>query len=72
MLVYEQTHSYSYPAAGDVSLRRESARRFKWYPRNTPGYRLHRSLTNLKRIETAGLNDADQEQIEAARNSSRT
>jgi hypothetical protein len=28
-------------------------------PRNTPGYRLHRSLTNLKRIETAGLDDAD-------------
>ncbi|MDL0142230.1 hypothetical protein [Halobacterium salinarum] len=36
-------------------------------PRNTPGYRLHRSLTNLKRIETAGLDDADQERIEAAR-----
>ena len=35
--------------------------------RNTPGYRLHRSLTNLKRIETAGLDDADQERIEAAR-----
>jgi hypothetical protein len=36
-------------------------------PRNTPGYRLHRSLTNLKRIETAGLDDDDQERIEAAR-----
>jgi hypothetical protein len=36
-------------------------------PGNTPGYRLHRSLTNLKRIETAGLDDADQERIEAAR-----
>jgi uncharacterized membrane protein len=36
-------------------------------PRNTPGYRLHRSLTNLRRIETAGLNDADQERIEAAK-----
>jgi len=36
-------------------------------PRNTPGYRLYRSLTNLKRIETAGLDDADQERIEAAR-----
>jgi len=36
-------------------------------PRNTPGYRLHRSLTNLKRIETAGLDDADQERIETAR-----
>lgn len=36
-------------------------------PRSTPGYRLHRSLTNLKRIETAGLDDADQERIEAAR-----
>jgi hypothetical protein len=36
-------------------------------PRNTPGYRLHRSLTNLKRIETTGLDDADQERIEAAR-----
>ena len=36
-------------------------------PRNTPGYRLHRSLTNLKRIETVGLDDADQERIEAAR-----
>ncbi|MBB6645729.1 hypothetical protein [Halobellus ruber] len=36
-------------------------------PRNTPGYRLHRSLTNLKRIEMAGLDDADQERIEAAR-----
>ena len=36
-------------------------------PRNTPGYRLHRSLTNLKRIKTAGLDDADQERIEAAR-----
>ena len=36
-------------------------------PRDTPGYRLHRSLTNLKRIETAGLDDADQERIEAAR-----
>jgi len=36
-------------------------------PRNTPGYRLHRSLTNLKRIETAGLDDADQERIEVAR-----
>ncbi|MFC6616253.1 hypothetical protein ACFQAS_15205 [Halopenitus salinus] len=36
-------------------------------PRNTPGYRLHCSLTNLKRIETAGLDDADQERIEAAR-----
>jgi len=39
-------------------------------PRNTPGYRLHRSLTNLKRIETAGLDDADQERIEVARTSS--
>lgn len=36
-------------------------------PRNNPGYRLHRSLTNLNRIETAGLDDADQERIEAAR-----
>jgi hypothetical protein len=36
-------------------------------PRSTPGYRLHRSLANLKRIETAGLDDADQERIEAAR-----
>ncbi|UPV77098.1 hypothetical protein M0R89_22030 (plasmid) [Halorussus limi] len=36
-------------------------------PRNTPGYRLHRSLTNLNRIETTGLDDADQERIEAAR-----
>ncbi|KDE58948.1 hypothetical protein EL22_01320 [Halostagnicola sp. A56] len=36
-------------------------------PRNTPGYRPHRSLTNLKRIEMAGLDNADQERIEAAR-----
>ena len=36
-------------------------------PRNTPGYQLHRSLTNLKRIEKEGLDDADQERIEAAR-----
>lgn len=36
-------------------------------PRNTPGYRLQRSLTNLNRIETTGLDDADQERIEAAR-----
>jgi len=36
-------------------------------PRNTAGYRLHRSLTNLNRIEITGLDDADQERIEAAR-----
>lgn len=36
-------------------------------PRNTPGYRLHRALTNLKHIKAAELNDADRERIEAAR-----
>ncbi|TSD08554.1 hypothetical protein DP107_19315 [Haloglomus irregulare] len=36
-------------------------------PRNTPVYRLHRSLTNRNRIETTGLDDADQERIETAR-----
>lgn len=36
-------------------------------PRNTPGYRLHRVLTNLNRIEAAGLDDVDQERIETAR-----
>ncbi|MUW13452.1 hypothetical protein GJ633_01385 [Halorubrum sp. CBA1125] len=35
--------------------------------RNTPGYRPHRSLTDLNRIEAAGLDDADQERIEASR-----
>jgi hypothetical protein len=28
---------------------------------------MHRVLSNLRRIETAGLNDADQERIEAAK-----
>ena len=36
-------------------------------PRNTPGYRLHRALTNLNRIEVGGLDDADRERIETAR-----
>lgn len=36
-------------------------------PRNNPGCRLHRSLPNLNRIETARLDDVDQERIETAR-----
>jgi len=36
-------------------------------PRDTPGYRLHRALTNLNRIETTKLDDADRERIETAR-----
>jgi hypothetical protein len=36
-------------------------------PHNTPGYRLHRSLTNLKRTETTGFDDVEQERIETAR-----
>jgi|GEM_PF-670630 len=36
-------------------------------PRDTPGYRLHRALSNLNSIDTARLEDDDREQIERAR-----
>ncbi|GGK79455.1 hypothetical protein [Haloarcula sebkhae] len=36
-------------------------------PRNTPGYRMHRALTKLDRLEAAGLDEADRERIETAR-----
>jgi len=33
-------------------------------PRNTPGYRLHRALSQLKDLEGDQLTDADRERIE--------
>ena len=36
-------------------------------PRDTPGYRLHRALSNLNSIDTGQLEDDDREQIERAR-----
>lgn len=35
-------------------------------PRDTPGYRLHRALSNLNSIDIEKLDPADQEQIDAA------
>lgn len=35
-------------------------------PRNTPGYRLHRALSNLSSIEIKQLEAADRERIETA------
>jgi len=35
-------------------------------PRNTPGYRLHRALSQLKDLEGDQLTDADRERIETA------
>ena len=36
-------------------------------PRDTPGYRLHRALSNLNSMDTERLEDDDREQIERAR-----
>ncbi len=59
-----RTQSGTAACADDVPLRRESARRFKWTHQHTGVS----TSSNLKRIETeAGLDDADQERIEAAR-----
>jgi len=35
-------------------------------PRNTPGYRLHRALSQLNHLEDDQLTDADRERIETA------
>ncbi len=35
-------------------------------PRNTPGYRLHRALSQLNDLEGDQLTDADSERIETA------
>ena len=35
-------------------------------PRDTPGYRLHRALSNLNSIDIEQLDPADREQIDAA------
>jgi len=35
-------------------------------PRNTPGYRLHRALSQLNDLEVNQLTDADRERIETA------
>ena len=35
-------------------------------PRDTPGYRLHRALSNLNSIDTEQLDSTDQERIEKA------
>jgi len=35
-------------------------------PRDTPGYRLHRALSNLNSIDSEQLDPADREQIDAA------
>jgi len=35
-------------------------------PRNTPGYRLHRALSNLSDIDVDELDPADRERIDAA------
>ncbi len=35
-------------------------------PRNTPGYRLHRALSQLNHLEGDQLTDADRERIETA------
>jgi len=36
-------------------------------PRDTPGYRLHRALSNLNSIDIEQLEDDDREQLERAR-----
>ena len=36
-------------------------------PRDTPGYRLYRALSNLNSIDTARLEDDDRERIERAK-----
>ncbi len=47
-------------------LHQKSAEAYIMDPRDTPGYRLHRALSNLNSIDTEQLDSPDQERIEKA------
>ena len=49
-----------------VFLRQKSAEAYMMDPRDTPGYRLHRALSNLNSIDIEQLDAPDRERIVAA------
>lgn len=56
-------------STGDIVVRRlvfprqKPAEAHRMDPRDTPGYRLHRALSNLNSIDTAQLDASDRERI---------
>lgn len=49
-----------------VFLRQKSAEAYMMDPRDTPGYRLHRALSNLNSIDIEQLDDPDRKRLAEA------